>query len=145
MRKPAILIDIDGTLANIDKRRREFLKEKDWDSFYSKIHEDHLNVWCHLIIEKFRGDHQIVLVTGRRQIYEKETLSWLKSNNVTYDKIFFRPGDDFRPDDIVKMEIFENHIRNSFDVLFVIDDRASVVEMWRNLGLICLQCDVGDF
>lgn len=145
MRQPAILVDIDGTLANIDERRIEFLKKRDWDSFYSKIHEDQLNVWCHQIIEKFREDHKIVLVTGRRQTYENETLNWLRKCNVFFDNIFFRSGDDFRSDDIVKMEIFENHIRNSFEVLFVVDDRSSVVKMWRSLGLVCLQCDVGDF
>ncbi len=145
MKKPAILIDIDGTLANIDQRRMDFLKKKDWDSFYSRINEDHLNDWCYKIIEKFKIDHKIVLVTGRRQIYEKETLSWLIDKNISFDNIYFRSGDDFRSDDIVKMEIFENYIRDIFEVLFVVDDRASVVKMWRSLGLVCLQCDVGDF
>ncbi|NUN06642.1 MAG: polynucleotide kinase [Bdellovibrio sp.] len=145
MRQPAILIDIDGTLANIDERRTEFLKNKNWDSFYSKISEDHLNVWCRQIIEKFRNDHKIILLTGRRESYEKETLAWLDKNNVFFDKLLFRGKDDFRPDEIVKQEIYENHIRGFFEVLFVVDDRSSVVKMWRSIGLLCLQCDDGNF
>lgn len=52
---------------------------------------------------------------------------------------------DYRKDFEVKKEIFENKIRDFFQVLFVVDDRQQVVDMWRNLGLVCLQCDYGDF
>lgn len=31
------------------------------------------------------------------------------------------------------------------NILFVIDDRDSVVEMWRRNGLTVLQCAKGDF
>lgn len=142
---PAILIDLDGTLANVSERRGEFLKTKDWDSFYSKISEDILNVWCFQIIEKFKAEYKVLLVTGRRESYRVETLNWLKRNNVSFDGIYFRGKDDFRQDDIVKKEIYQKHIVSSFDVLFVVDDRISVVKMWRSLGLVCLQCDEGNF
>lgn len=142
---PAILIDVDGTLANVNERRRDFLKTKDWESFYSKISEDVLNVWCLKIIEKFRTEYKVFLVTGRRETYRKQTLDWLQLNDVFFDDIFFRSKDDYRSDDVVKKEIYQKNIAGSFDVLFVVDDRVSVVKMWRGLGLVCLQCDEGNF
>lgn len=142
---PAILIDVDGTLANVNERRKDFLKTKDWDSFHSRIGEDILNVWCLEIIEKFRAEYKVLLVTGRRETYRKETFDWLQLNHVFFDDIFFRSEDDYRSDDIIKEEIYQKCIADSFDILFVVDDRVSVVKMWRSLGLVCLQCDEGNF
>lgn len=140
-----ILIDIDGTLANIDERRKAFIADKDWDLFYSKLREDLLNKWCNEIIERFKIDHQIILLTGRRNAFENETLEWLKTHNVFYNKIFFRGRDDYRSDEIVKKEILDNFIRPNYQILFVIDDRKRVVDMWRKEGLVCLHCAEGEF
>jgi len=30
-------------------------------------------------------------------------------------------------------------------VLFIVEDRSSVVDMWRAQGLVCLQCAPGEF
>lgn len=56
-----------------------------------------------------------------------------------------RPEGDIRKDSIVKREIFENYIRDYYNIQFVLDDRNQVVEMWRSLGLKCLQVQEGDF
>lgn len=56
-----------------------------------------------------------------------------------------RPEGDIRKDSIVKREIFENYIRDYYNIQFVLDDRNQVVEMWRSLGLKCLQVAEGDF
>ena len=45
----------------------------------------------------------------------------------------------------MKREIFERCIRDLYDIEFVLDDRNQVVEMWRSLGLKCLQVQEGDF
>jgi hypothetical protein len=31
------------------------------------------------------------------------------------------------------------------DILFAVDDRQQVVDMWRRNGITCLQCDEGQF
>ncbi len=56
-----------------------------------------------------------------------------------------RKTDDFRPDEDVKKEIYNENIKNKFNVLYVFDDRNSVVNIWRNEGLTCLQVANGDF
>ncbi|MGH7203736.1 MAG: AAA family ATPase, partial [Candidatus Levyibacteriota bacterium] len=53
---------------------------------------------------------------------------------------------DFRKDAVVKKELYETHISGKYEVLFVLDDRDQVVEMWRkDLGLPCFQVDYGNF
>lgn len=145
MKMPAILIDLDGTLANIDERRETFIRDNNWDLFYSKISEDKLNNWCLEIIYKFKDDYKIVLMSGRRSYYRKETDEWLKKFSVFHDLLLLREENDYRPDDVVKLEIYESKVKEVFEVLFVVDDRDSVVKMWRKIGLTCLQCAEGNF
>jgi hypothetical protein len=52
---------------------------------------------------------------------------------------------DFRQDSIVKQEIYEQLIAPDYDILCVLDDRQQVVDMWREIGLTCLQVAPGDF
>ena len=61
-----------------------------------------------------------------------------------YKKLVMRKTGDYRKDSIVKREMFEEHIEGKYNVLFVLDDRNQVVDMWRKeLGLTCLQCNYG--
>lgn len=36
-------------------------------------------------------------------------------------------------------------VKGKYDVLFCVDDRKQVTDMWRRNGLICLQCAEGNF
>ncbi|PIK14401.1 HAD family acid phosphatase [Halobacteriovorax sp. JY17] len=140
-----IIIDVDGTLANIDHRRGYLEEGNDWKRFNSSMENDSLNTWCKAIVDKFKNEYQIILLTGREEIHKDVTLKWLKGHDVHFDSIFFRSEKDYRDDAIVKKELFERHIQGKHSPLFVVDDRKKVVSMWRDLGLVCLQCDWGDF
>lgn len=60
--------------------------------------------------------------------------------------LHLRKYNDHRPDDIVKLEMYNNIIKDKYNVLYVIDDRNKVVDMWRNtLKLPVLQVADGDF
>jgi hypothetical protein len=56
-----------------------------------------------------------------------------------------RKTDDNRKDCIVKKEIYETFIKDKYNVLFVMDDRNQVVNMWREQGLTCFQVADGNF
>jgi hypothetical protein len=85
------------------------------------------------------------LVSGRPDNFRNVTEGWLKDNNISYDALYMRPAGDRRPDSINKKEIYLDQIEKSFDVLFVVDDRRAVVDMWRGLGLTVLHCANGDY
>jgi len=145
MKESCIIIDLDGTLADIRHRRDQLTKNNDWKKFNSEMHLDGLNSWCKEIIEKFKKSHKVLIVTGRSQDFSDSTEKWLLKHDVFFSKIFYRESEDYRDDTIIKKEIYENKIKPNFLPLFVVDDRLKVVRMWRELGLVCLQCDVGDF
>lgn len=146
--RKAIIVDIDGTLRNCDNRLK-FLEgdKKDWDSFYEYIRWDFLNEWCKAIIEKFQTDCTIILLTGRpsKSQVVKDTIAWLKSHSINFDELYFRKEGDYRSDCIVKKEIYESQIKHDYNILFVLEDRKRVTQMWRDIGLTCLQCAEGDF
>ena len=56
-----------------------------------------------------------------------------------------RATGDQRRDSIVKLEIFDQEIRDRYHVIGVFDDRQQVVRMWRALGLTVFQVAEGDF
>jgi len=146
LKEKAIILDIDGTLADVE-HRRHFVegKLKDWKSFFESMVTDTPNQWCVDIINAFRETHTILLVTGRGDDYAEHTKEWLSEHKIHFDFIFMRPAGNFDPDDEIKEAIYRKHIEEFYDVNFIVDDRQKVVDKWRALGLVCLQCDLGDF
>lgn len=130
-----VLCDLDGTLAlfgNANPYDRDFLKDKP--------NEPILN-----IINNLEPHIRLIIVSGRNGKYKEVTEKWLAENNILYDKLIMRQEEDMRKDSIIKQEIYENEIKGKYNVLFVLDDRNQVVELWRSLGLVCLQVADGDF
>lgn len=144
MKQKAIIVDLDGTLCNV-KHRRHHIENKRWDKFYEELTNDKPNLWCLEIIRRFSLD-EIVFVSGRPDNYRAKTIEWLRFFTNHGDcKLLMRKEGDFRKDSVVKEEIYREQIKPLYDVMFCIDDRKQVVDMWRSIGLTCLQCAEGDF
>lgn len=135
----AIICDLDGTLCFLNGR----------DPYNASTCENDLvNEPIMAIIRKFSEDHNILFTSGREGKYMTETINWLGNHldlNKTRYYLFMRKEGDMRKDSIIKEEIFETKIRPVFNVVFVLDDRNQVVEMWREKGLTCLQVAEGNF
>jgi hypothetical protein len=85
----------------------------------------------------------VILCSGRSEEHRKETIRWLKQQNVSYHELWLRRDGDRRSDVTVKREMLD--LIDKSKVLFVVEDRSRVVEMWRSEGLVCLQCAPGEF
>ncbi len=136
-----IICDIDGTLANNDWRDPFNTTKCDKDGAYENI----INLLSQYWIDDESDRPQIILMSGREDSCMLQTKKWLADFQVLYDSLLMRKTDDHRKDSIVKKEIYEDNIQGKFNVRFVLDDRDQVVEMWRELGLTCLQVAAGDF
>lgn len=134
-KRRAVICDIDGTLAHMGER-----SPYDWH----RVSEDTAD---QVVIDILRhyDDHEIILVSGRDEVCRRETVDWLKDNRVPFNYLFMRKEKDNRKDNMVKQEIFDNDIKDSFTISFVLDDRNQVVNMWRSNGLKCLQVENGAF
>ena len=105
----------------------------------------------HILAEK--EGNRIVFCTGRREKTRKDTQLQIDKlvQGISYQRsrlefpIYMRADGDNRSDPEVKSDLYDQMILDGFNPILVFEDRASVVEMWRNRGLRCLQCAPGNF
>lgn len=147
----AFIVDIDGTVAKMIPNGRS-----PYD--HTRVLEDlpHQDV-INLISDLREMDYKIIFVSGRTDDCKYTTLEWLRihapqlyvmgfDSDADYvSPLFMRKTGDNRQDTIIKYEIFDEHIRNRYNVIGVFDDRASVVKAWREIGLRCYQVALGEF
>lgn len=145
MRKRHVVVDLDGTLANVDHRRR-FLTapRRDWKAFHEACIHDPPNPWCVRLIQALRRDGLLIeLVSGRSPAVEGLTRRWLgrvfKGDLSAMTLTLLRP----RGRAVKDVELKREWLRafGPERVLFAVDDRKRVVDMWREEGIVCLQCD----
>lgn len=142
----AWIFDLDGTLCNVDHRLHLVRnKPKNWKAFFEALTQDSVNPAVSDILDRLCLDYPIILCSGRPEKYRALTMGWLDANDIQYDKLFMRQNGDYRSDNIVKEEIYLNHIEPNYTIMGVFDDRQQVVDMWRSHGLTCFQCAPGDF
>lgn len=146
--KLTILFDIDGTLADTEHRRYLLRgNSPNWDKFNNLMGEDKPNI---PIVKLYNtlwdsGEYNIVLISGRSEEFRLVTESWLTWNSIPFSDLLMRPLNDDRADEEIKKAILSQLIKDNHKILFVVDDRKKVVDMWRQNGVTCLQCDYGDF
>ena len=153
--KDTIICDLDGTLCDITHRLRHVEQSpKNWDAFFSGVLDDSVNKPVLRVLSKFRNTAEIIFCSGRPERCRKDTYLWLY-RFACYEtvsgfeefknyKLYMRKDGDFRPDHEVKQEILDSSIDKD-RVLFVLDDRQQVVDMWRRNGLTCFQVAEGNF
>jgi hypothetical protein len=147
MKNLDIIMDIDGTLADLTHRRHFVAtKPKNWPAFDKGIPDDtpHEDI-IYLNNLLFRAGHQIIISSGRSDRQRVQTEDWLTKYGVCYQAIYMRRDGDYRSDDIVKEEMLEQMIKDGWDPKMAFDDRQRVVDMWRRRGIRCLQVAPGDF
>ena len=138
----AWVVDMDGTLAlgRFDEpgRRGPF----DW----GRVDEDDPNTPVITLVRALAAaGHRIVVMSGRSDACRDLTTAWMRRHQVPHDMLLMRVDGDYRADTDAKVELFDRHVRHRFHVLGAIDDRDSVVHLWRRLGLMCAQVAPGDF
>lgn len=145
--KKAIIVDIDGTLSNNDHRQHFIAGEKkDWKSFSESCHLDKINAWCQYLVNGMQmNDAVIIYVSGRSEEYKPPTKNFINEHCELNYHLYMRKSGDYRADTIIKEEIYNEHIKGKYHVLFCVDDRPSVCRMWRSLGLTVLQCNDKEF
>ncbi|WP_242890764.1 phosphatase domain-containing protein [Actinomadura litoris] len=135
------LVDIDGTVALRDEDAPDVRHHYDWD----RVEEDLPNIPVISIVQAIdAAGHRIIYVTGRSSLCRVATRDWLAAHvGVPGEALLMRTVGDRRADTIVKKELYEKFVKGP--VTAVLEDRTSVVQMWRALGLTVLQCADGDF
>lgn len=129
----AIIVDIDGTVADMDGIREPY----EWD----KVDQDRLvRGVADIVVGLSLIGYKVIFVSGRDGICYDGTMLWLSRHFGTQFELYMRKAGDSRKDSIIKEEIFWRDIAPNYNVRMVIDDRMQVVRMWNSMGLktICV-------
>lgn len=136
----AVMCDLDGTLAINTSGRSPYV--------YDRVEEDTVDP----VVKELLAHHKnigdlVILCSGRDDSCKPETERWLKANNITWDELHMRAPEkgQKRPDWWVKLELFDDNIRQKYDIKVVYDDRKQVVDIWRRIGLRVFQVAPGNF
>lgn len=132
----AFMYDLDGTAYHMNDKRGPYAHNVDVDDPDPVVQEivRTLSLWL-----------TPIAMSGRKEITRATTIDCLVRDDVPFEHLFMRDDEDNRADNLVKADLFDEFVRPNFDVLFVLDDRNQVVDMWRSMGLKCLQVAEGDF
>ena|ERR1019366_1156916 len=150
MSKPkAIIVDLDSTLCDASPRMHHLEGEKkNWPAFNAAHVDDTPNEWCvGLILAMKASNYKIVFVTGRSLDYYDSTCGWIDYHVMKGFpfELYMRPEKDFKPATEVKRILYQTHIAERLEVVFCVEDSAQIVAMWRDLGLVCLDCAGGEY
>lgn len=146
-----VVFDLDGTLANCDHRIHHIrmpetvgaeYPQQDWRAFYAACKHDApiypiQAVACALA----DAGHRLEIWTGRSDECRADTVQWLAGNGLPELPLIMRAAGDHTADHKLKRAWLAE--RGKPDLIF--EDRASVVAMWREAGIMCCQVAVGDF
>jgi predicted kinase len=133
----AMIVDIDGTLADMGTR----------DPFaWPLVGDDTPRAQVvKFVKERVASGCNVIIMSGREDVCRAETQGWLDSHVAPGLPLYMRRWRDERKDSVVKHELFQTYIAGKYHIDLVLDDRASVVRLWRKLGFNCWQVAEGDF
>jgi len=150
-----VIFDLDGTLADIEDRRQLCTKENgkmDWNKFFDpeNIKLDKPNMPVIMMAQALTAfGYKIAIFSGRSARTEDATKDWLHEQDIKFDILKMRPERNFTPDEDLKFkwftEEFVDNATSGRNVECVFDDRDKVVNMWREIGLTCMQVAPGNF
>lgn len=148
-----VVFDIDGTLANIEHRIHHVrTKPKNWKKFREEIKNDKPYPEMRNLLMKLRAaDCTILYCTGRSNEERQETTQWLSDHIYDFDllqdhsRLYMRPDKDYRQDDIIKVELLQEIVKDHGVPDLWFDDRSRVVDAIRGQGIRVLQVAPGDF
>lgn len=154
-RKQTVVADLDGTCALFKGHRKPF--------DYHLVENDQPN---EPVIATLQALHAagfaIVFLSGRENVdfatnpefarhrktgtCHEATERWLRKHTGFKDiELYLRADGDHRPDHVIKHELYQAHLA-SRDILFFLDDRDQVVDLWRDrVKKPCFQVAPGNF
>lgn len=140
-----VIVDIDWTIADLEHRKHHIMKKpKDHDSFYSEVLNDKPIQDIIDLVNVLSEKYSIILVSWRRNQTCEDTEKRLYAYWVKYNYLLMRQWRDHRPDTEVKNDIYEKCLK-SLNIVFAIDDRKCIVDLWKSKWIKVLDCLWWDF
>jgi hypothetical protein len=138
--RPAIILDIDGTLAD----SFTYLSQNycGWDDFHSQLASFRLldNGVAELAQDAVTQGIAVHMVTCRPAIYRKVTVNWLVRHRLPFTSLWMRPQ-GVKDEDFKRQALASIEARHK--VILAVDDNPRELQMYREEGVLCLDINSG--
>lgn len=139
--RTCVIWDLDNTLADLSHRLHHIrTNPKDWDAFHKAQEFDLPIAYTCQLFRILQAALPQVISTSRPDRTRDQTLEWLQQFGLVPHELHMRANADRRPDGEVKLEHLQL-IKQNYTPLFAVEDRPSVVRMWRANGVPVLAMD----
>ena len=124
-----IICDLDGTLADSSHRDHYDASAANQDTVIEPVR---------FVIDTYLKSREgmVCFLSGREEKYRESSQAFLDRIGFAGYPLLMRATGDSRKDYIIKQELFAVHIKDKYNISFVLDDRPQVIRnCWEPLGL----------
>ena len=121
------VFDVDGVVADVRHRLHYLHGRHAWHAFFEHAGDDPLLAEGAALVADLAREHDIVWLTGRPDWLRRVTTTWMLENGLPCDELHMRPGGDFRPARVYKVDVLRGIARKRA-IAAVVDDDAEVVD-----------------
>lgn len=128
--RKAIIVDVDGTIADMKDYRGPF----DWQ----KVDRDDPRKFVIEMVKSYSHlGYRVIVCSGRSDECKGKTIDWLDKHvgSLFWDELHMRKAGDFRKDAVIKEEIFWTHLAERYNIVAAIDDRPMMIRRWHELKI----------
>lgn len=133
------VFDIDGVVADVGHRLHHLHGPKSWTAFFAAADEDALLPEGARLVADLAREHEIVWLTGRPAWLRDTTADWLARNALPGRELHLRPGRDYRPARLYKVEVLRRLAPRG--VAAFIDDDPEVISAAAAAGFPAVLAD----
>jgi beta-phosphoglucomutase-like phosphatase (HAD superfamily) len=143
-RRPAVVFDIDGVLSDAAGRQR-FIERgrRDWRAFFDACGDDPVIEEVARLLELLDSSLAVILLTGRPQRVEPQTLAWLERYGLRWDLLVMRARGDYADVTSFKQAAVEDLRAYGFDLRLAFEDDPSNHAMYVAAGVPCVYIHSG--
>ena len=143
-RRPAVVFDIDGVLSDAAGRQR-FIERgrRDWKAFFDACGDDPVIEEVARLLELLDPALAVILLTGRPQRVQPQTLAWLERYGLRWDLLVMRARGDYADVTSFKKAAVEDLRAHGFDLRLAFEDDPSNHAMYVAAGVPCVYIHSG--
>jgi HAD superfamily, subfamily IIIB (Acid phosphatase) len=141
---PAVVFDIDGVLSDA-AGRQHFLERgrRDWTAFFEACGDDPVIEEIARLLELLDPSLSVVLLTGRPQRVQPQTLAWLQRYGLRWDLLVMRPRGEYAQVTSFKESTVHELRAFGFDLRLAFEDDPSNHAMYVAAGVPCVYIHSG--
>jgi hypothetical protein len=140
----AVVFDIDGVLSDA-AGRQHFLERgrRDWAAFFEACGDDAVIEEIARLLELLDASLSVILLTGRPQRVQPQTLAWLQRYGLRWDLLVMRARGEYAQVTTFKESVVYDLRAHGFDLRLAFEDDPYNHAMFVAAGVPCVYIHSG--